>query len=230
MLLVIVCLLFVARSRDDGQFDRGEGGFSDKYGRGLRNDQPQQDVKAAREPESLTRAAVAEIVSVDRIKQGDVVQISESVAGQWNIKFVVSGVNRYETDQGGWCECFGSNQGRTVYLEVFPEAGSEVGVVFSDRSLALDLIGLAEEDLIRWDEGDAASGSFEYDGESWEYEWSGETSSISIGSSAQDSYYGWDFIGKGGHRTLCVEKREDHPFEVCLVHLIDVDRIHVTRD
>jgi hypothetical protein len=229
--LVIVCLLFVVRSRDNGQFDRGEGGFSDKYGRGLRDDQPRQAAKAAREPENLRRAAaVAEIVSIDRIKQGDLVQISESVAGQSNINFVVSGVNRYETGQGGWREFFGNNQGRTVYLEVFPDDGSQVGVVFSDRMLTLDRVGLTEEELIGWDEGGAASGSLEYDGESWEFEWSGETSSTSIGSSTQESYYGWDFIGRGGRRTLCIEKREGDPFEVCLVHLIDVDRIHVTRD
>lgn len=105
-----------------------------------------------------------------------------------------------------------------------------IGVVFSDESSTLEQVGLTEDDLVRWDEGTADRRSFEYAGESWEFEWCGETSSRAAESSVEDSYYGWDFTGRTGLRTLSIEKREEYPFEVCLVHLIDGERIHVTRD
>ncbi len=222
LLLFGVAILFLLRTD-------GHGGSSSKYGRGFREDK-ELDVPPARDSSSGSSVSGAESVMLEGIQRGDFVQISESVGGQSNISFRVRGVNRYETEQSGWSEYYGGHLGRTVCLEVVPGLEDQVGVVFSDRTLRLDQVGLTEDDLVNWDEGKAACEYFEFDGELWDFEWSGETWCHAADSSTQDSYYGWDFVGRGSGRTLCVEKREEYPFEVCLVHMIDRERIRVTRD
>ena len=116
-----------------------------------------------------------------------------------------------------------------------------IGIQHTDGSVRLNppantvfqqgekVIGITEDDLIRWDEQVEASGALSYDGETWEFQSSGEVICFDAGGVRCDSYYGWDFVGKSQQRLLCVEKRENAPFEVCFVHMIDVDRVQVTR-
>ena len=113
---------------------------------------------------------------------------------------------------------------------MFDDDTQQVGVIPAGATITLAQLGLTEDDLIRWDEGDGPGQPFDFDGSRWGFVWSGEVICSEENSSHREGYYGWDFAEQGGQRILCIEKREGEPFEVILMQLVDANRFQISED
>ncbi len=165
--------------------------------------------------------------SYDTARKGDWMRVLGAGDNQGDLSFSIEGRGEYHCDEENWTEYYGRYLGREVCVESFQNG--EVGVVLRDRVVTLNDLDLTEEDLVRYDEEDAAE-PLQFDGSLWEFMSSGEVTCRESGSTDGDRYYSWDFVEQGGRRIICVEKREDEPFEVCLVQLVDAERVQISRN
>ena len=226
MFAMIMIVLFSSGSGDD-RTNRGEeiagtvdGGAAGSLNR-ADSTASQTAETAAKTTTRPTAAGIGNVVVGDRVHVSGAGDLSD-------LDFRVSGSVRYSSDREDWTEYYGSYRGRQVAVETFDDDAFQVGVIAAEATITLAQLGLTEDDLIRWDEGDGPGRPFEFDGATWESIWSGEVTYFEDDFSHRKGYYGWDFAEQGGPRILCVEKREGEPFEVILMQLVDANRVRIS--
>ena len=88
---------------------------------------------------------------------------------------------------------------------------------------------MTEEDLVRMDESQDATASFDYNGSNWRYDQSREIGYFKDCGSDGEGYYSWDFQEVDGERYVTVEKWEGEPFEVRSSRKTNPDDIQLFR-
>ncbi len=175
-----------------------------------------------RRPKARPERSVADLTDVrlPDARIGDTVSIVGLGDDFDDLDFVVDRRHRYEAGGESWYEVSGEYRGRRVHVEFVEDDDLEITVVRDPSPRSLDDVGLDEETLIRMDEEERESNSFDWDGRRWHYHESGEVGFFANERGAGEGYYGWDFRGDDGRR-LSVEKWEGEPFQV---HVADVVR------
>jgi len=224
MFAMAVFLIFASNSGND---DRG-GEYSAKYGvrTGATLERGSLD-RGSSAHDYDERSADSTPVGVGEAQNGDWMQVVGAGDNQDALGFSIEVRGEYHSDGEQWTEYYGRYRGRDVCVEFFQNG--EVGVVLVDRVVTLNDLDLTEDHLIGYDQGDAAE-PVQFDRSLWEFKFSGEVTCREDGSSDSDGYYGWDFVEQGGQRILSIEKHEDEPFKVCLVQLVDADRVQISRN
>lgn len=165
-------------------------------------------------------------LSVAAAAVGDNISIRGAGDDYADLDFTVDRKNRYDSGHE-WFELSGRYNGRRIYVEVSEDDELEVTVDLGRVEIALGDLGLSEDDLIRMDETQDQSESFDYDGSTWRYKSSREIGYFKDDGAEREGYYSWDFQEQDGERILSVEKWEGEPFDVCLARRVNPDDVQV---
>lgn len=161
------------------------------------------------------------------VKKGGVLKLPPFGTSKLPIETYV--VTRHRYDDGGapWFELVCQHGRRELLVEYF-YTGSRLVITggFEDENPSLTDLGLTEADLVRFDEDE--KGSFTWDGTTWLYEESGEVNYYADARGNGEAYYGWTFVSEDGHRNLSVEKWEgERGFPVYHLWKIDERQVEV---
>ena len=145
-----------------------------------------------------------------------------------DLDFQIDRRHRYEAGDESWYEVSGEYRGTRLFVEFIQDDHLEITVNRESTPRSLAEVGLDEETLIRMDEERRETNSFEWDGQRWHYQESGEVGFFANERGAGEGYYGWDFRGADGRR-LSVEKWEDEPFQVHVANVVREEDVRVFR-
>lgn len=168
-------------------------------------------------------------ISIIAAKINDTVIIPGSGDNYDDLSLTVEQKNRYEADGRQWFELCGRYNGRLISVEVVQDDEAEVSVCLQKPNLRLNQIGLTEESLIRMDENQDCSESFEYDGSLWHFQGSREMFFYKDCSDTAEGYYNWEFSDKDNKKYLFIEKWEQSPFVAGISIRVNPDDISVFR-
>jgi hypothetical protein len=135
--------------------------------------------------------------------------------------------HRYSDGDDTWYELVCQHGRRELLLE-WSKDGSKIEVLagFEDENPSMRDLGLAEADLIEFDEEE--EGEFQWDGATFEYDDSGTITYYENDGRRGETYYSWDFESTDGKRMISVEKWEgERKFNVYHTWLLNADRIEV---
>lgn len=113
-----------------------------------------------------------------------------------------------------WFEVSGPYKDRRVALRVGGDEDVEVALHNDPRKVALEDLGLSEEDLAQMDERQNTADSFEFDSKVWLYVISREVRAERSDRRQPEGYYYWEFRQDGGPGILAIRKAENEPFAV----------------
>jgi hypothetical protein len=169
-------------------------------------------------------------LKVTDAQQGDVISISGAGADFSDLDFTADRYTRFDAGAHPWVELSGTYREQRVSLRVAGDEEIEVAVHNDPRKLALEDLGVNEEDLAQMDERQNTADSFEFDGKVWLYRRSREVKAWRWGQSGQPSaFYYWEFQEQDGKRLLTVRKLEGEPFAVTLYNEIPAGDVTVYR-
>jgi len=153
-------------------------------------------------------------LKVSDARAGDVISIAGAGDDLNDLDFTSDRLTRYEASGRRWFELSGGYRERRVALRVAGDDELEVHLHNDKRSLSLEDLGLAEEDLAQMDERQNTADSFEFDDKVWLYRRSREVKAWRTGQTQSSSFYYWEFHEQGGNRLLEIRKSEAEPFAV----------------
>lgn len=169
-------------------------------------------------------------LKVTDARAGDMISISGGGEDFSDLDFTADRYTRFEAGAHPWVELSGTYRERRVSLRVAGDEETEVAVHSDPRKLALEDLGLNEEDLAQMDERQNTADSFEFDGKVWLYRRSREVKAWRYGQPSQPSaFYYWEFREQDGKRLLTVRKLEGEPFAVTLYSEIPAGDVTVYR-
>jgi len=155
-------------------------------------------------------------LKVTDARAGDAISITGVGENFTDLDFTADRYTRFDAGAHPWIELSGTYRERRVALRVAGDEDLELAVHADSRKLAVEDLGLAEEDLATMDERQNTSDSFEFDGGVWLYRRSREVKAWRDGQSQAAAFYCWEFQEQGGKRLLAIRKVEGEPFAVTL--------------
>jgi len=191
--------------------------FRKPAGPGSGRDAPQPD------PPDLANLKVADA------RAGDVLSISGAGDAMTDLDFTADRLTHVEAGARRWFELSGPYRERRVALRVSGDEEVEVALHSDPRKIALEDLGLTEDDLAQMDERQNTSDSFEYDAKVWLYRLSREARSWRDDGQRPTGFYHWEYQQENGSGLLSVHKAEGEPFAVTLYALIPASNVTVYR-
>ena len=168
-------------------------------------------------------------LKITEARLGDLISISGAGEDFSDLDFKVDRYNQYEAGRKRWMELGGIYRERRVYVEVEDEDELEVSVTLHPNQLALEDLGLNEQDLADLDERQNTADTFEFDGKVWNYRFSKEIVLVRDGQARGTGYYMWEFREDGGKRLLTVRKGEGEPFTASVATRVNPGDVTVYR-
>ena len=147
---------------------------------------------------------------------GDSLSILGAAEDFSDLDFTVDRRDLYEAGSRRWTALSGMWRDRRVYLEVHNEDVVQVLGNFDGRRIAIDEIGLSEQDLGDLDQRQNPTDFFDFEGKFWLYRLSREMGVFSEGHDTGRGFYGWQFQEQDGKRYLSVRKFEGEPFTAAI--------------
>ena len=133
-----------------------------------------------------------------------------------DLDYTVDRGTRLEAGRATWVELSGPYLDRRVSLRVGGDEEVEVFLNSDPRKIALEDLGLSEDDLAQMDERQNPADSFDFDGVTWMYRLSREVRAWRDNQPAPTGFYYWEFLTQDGKRVLGIRKAEGEPFTVTL--------------
>jgi hypothetical protein len=155
-------------------------------------------------------------LKVTDARAGDAVSISGAGDNFSDLDFTADRLVRYQGGARQWFELSGPYLERRVALRVGGEEAVEVSLHSDGRTLSIEDLGLAEEDLAEMDERQNTADSFQFDGKVWLYRLSREVQATRDGQAVATGSYYWEFQEQSGKGLVGVRKAEGEPFAVTL--------------
>jgi hypothetical protein len=166
---------------------------------------------------SPTRPAVdLANLKVTDIRAGDTISISGAGDNFSDLDFTADRLTRYQAGTRRWFEVSGPYLERRVALRVGGDEDVEVSLHSDARTVSIEDLGLAEEDLAEMDERQNTADSFEFDGKAWLYRLSREVQAVRDDQGVATGFYYWEFEEQNGKGLIGVRKAEGEPFAVTL--------------
>lgn len=120
-----------------------------------------------------------------------------------------------EGESNEWHELEGDNGKQKVWISIEEDDGLDVTLAL--RALKLRELPINRSDLDRMDE--AAEGEFEFEGETFYFEYSNEASFFSDGNTSAENesfFYYWEFENEKEDQFITIEEWENGKFEITL--------------
>ena len=176
-------------------------------------------------------APVADLANlkVTDTRAGDVLSISGAGENYSDLDFTVDRLTRYEANSRRWFEAAGPYQERRVAVRVGGDEEVEVSLHADPRTVTLEDLGLAEEDLAEMDERQNTADSFEFDNKVWLYRLSREVQATRSDQAAPTGFYYWEFGEQNGNGMIAIRKAEGEPFTVTVYTRINASDVTVYR-
>jgi hypothetical protein len=160
---------------------------------------------------------------------GDTLSVLGAAEDFSDVDFTVDRRDLYEAGSRQWTALSGTWRDRRVYLEVHNEETVEVFGNFDGRRIALDELGMSEDDLAEIDQRQNPTDFFDFEGKFWLYRLSREMGVFSEGRDTGRGFYGWQFQEQDGKRNLSVRKFEGEPFTASIWVRIEPADVTVFR-
>lgn len=168
-------------------------------------------------------------LTITDARVGDVLSVSGAAPDFSDIDFTVDRCDGYEAGMRRWIELSGSWRDGRVRLEVHNDDGVTVLGNFDERTITLDELGLAEDDLAQIDQRQNASDFFDYNDKFWLYRFSREIGLFTWGATGGRGFYGWQFQEQDSKRFLSIRKYEGEPFAASIWTQLDPASVTVYR-
>lgn len=162
-------------------------------------------------------------------RKGDVISIQGGAADFSDLDFTVDRRGAFEYNGRRWVDLSGEFRGERVYLEVQPKPSTEVMGILDGRRRSLADLGIGEDRLIELDSKQDPNQTLDYDGCTWNYEYSREIGYFENETGAGQGFYRWLFRERNGDRLLSIEKWEGEPFDVRIARRLNTRDISVYR-
>jgi hypothetical protein len=175
------------------------------------------------EPQDLANLKVTDA------RAGDVISISGAGDSMTDLDFTADRLTHVEAGAHRWFELAGPYRDRRVTLRVAGDEEVEAALHSDPRKIAIEDLGLSEDDLAQMDERQNTADSFEFDGKVWLYHLSREARAWRDDGQKPVGYYYWEFQERGGKGLLSLRKAEGEPFTVTLYAGIPPDNVTVYR-
>ena len=159
-------------------------------------------------PEDLANLKVTDA------RVGDAISVAGAGDRMTDLDFAVDRGTRFEAGSRNWMELTGPYQERRVALRAGGDEEVEVFLHSSPARIALDDLGLSEDDLAQMDERQNPADNFEYDNTTWVYVLSREVRGWRDNQPQPVAFYYWEFRSQDGKRLLGIRKAEGEPFTV----------------
>ncbi len=184
-----------------------------------------KDKEKAERAETISGANVTNDLS--RVYVGGVFELPAFASLLSPIETYVTARNRYSDGETSWYELVCDYNGRKLNVEWEREGQSlSVCAGFEDENPSLSDLGLTEDALSEFDENGA--GRFEWDGLTWVYAESEETSFYENDGREEECFYGWHFQTEDNTRYISIEKWQgDATFYVYATFSVPTDKINV---
>ena len=184
-----------------------------------------------KDPKPVPAAPVVDLanLTVTDARTGDVLSVAGAGDQMTDLDYTVDRGTRMDAGSRTWVELAGAYQNRRVTLRVGGDEEIEVYLHAEARRVALEDLGLSEDDLAQIDERQNPSDSFEFDGATWMYRLSREVQAWRDNQPASTGFYYWEFLTQDGKRLLGIRKAEGEPFTVTLYTWINAGDITVYR-
>jgi hypothetical protein len=160
---------------------------------------------------------------------GDIISISGAGDSMTDLDFTADRLTHIEAGSRQWFELSGPYKERRVALRVAGDEEVEVSLHSDPRKIAIEDLGLSEDDLGQMDERQNTADSFGFDKKVWLYRLSREAHSWRDDGQPRQGFYHWEFIEQGGKGLLTVRKSEGEPFTVTLYAGIPPEDVTVYR-
>jgi hypothetical protein len=168
-------------------------------------------------------------LKVTDARKGDILSISGAGDSLADLDFTVDRTTRFDLGARRSLLLSGLYHERRVTLRVATDEDTEVALEADPRKLAIEDLGLAEEDLASMDERQNTADTFEFDSQVWLYRRSREVKSWRDDQSQPTGFYYWEFQQQDGKRLLDIRKAESEPFAVALFTVIPAGDVTVYR-
>ena len=153
-------------------------------------------------------------LKVTDARTGDVLSVAGAGDNMTDLDFTVDRGTRLEAGSRSWVELSGMYLNRRVSLRIGGDEEVEVYLHNGARKIALEDLGLSEDDLAQMDERQNPADSFEFDGATWMYRLSKEVRVWRDNQPAPTGFYYWEFLTQDGKRLAGIRKSEAEPFTV----------------
>jgi hypothetical protein len=160
---------------------------------------------------------------------GDSISISGVGDDMTDLDFTADRSIWYQAGARQWFEVGGPYRNRRVSMRVASNEEVEVSVHTDPRKVALEDLGLSEDDLAQLDERQNTADNFEFDGKLWLYVLSREAQSKRSDLPQPEAFYYWEFRQQDGPGILAVRKAEGEPFSITLYSGIPAGDVTVYR-
>ena len=160
---------------------------------------------------------------------GDTLSVVGAAEDFSDIDFTVDRRDLYEAGSRQWTALSGTWRDRRVYLEIHNEDTVDVLGNFDGRRIALDELGMTEDDLGEIDQRQNPTDFFDFEGKFWLYRLSREMGVFSEGRDTGRGFYGWQFQEQDGKRYLIVRKFEGEPFTASIWIRVEPTDVSVFR-
>ena len=139
-------------------------------------------------------------LKVTDARTGDVLSIAGAGDRMTDLDYTVDRGTRLEAGARTWVELSGPYMDRRVSLRVGGDEEVEVFLHSGPRKVALEDLGLSEDDLAQMDERQNPADSFDFDGVTWMYRLSREVRAWRDNQPAPTGFYYWEFFTQDGKR------------------------------
>ncbi|MAE71670.1 MAG: hypothetical protein CME06_14530 [Gemmatimonadetes bacterium] len=149
--------------------------------------------------------------SIADAKHGDAVTVIGASEDFDDLHFTVDRVSTYRRGEERWGEISGVAKNRRIFVEWHDDDEITLLLRRADDLKLADL-GIGDENLARFDEEESRDNHIVYDGDRYDYSFSGEVL-YSRDGAEEEGFYAWDFEGQGA-MVVWVEKWAGEPFVV----------------
>jgi hypothetical protein len=168
-------------------------------------------------------------LKVTDARAGDAISISGAGDNCSDLDFTADRLTRYEGGARRWFELSGPYLERRVALRVGGDEEVQVGLHSDGRTLTIEDMGLAEEDLAEMDERQNTADSFPFDDKTWMYRLSREVQAARSDQAVATGFYYWEFQEQNGTGLIAIRKAEGEPFAVTRYNAIPAADVTIYR-
>ena len=177
--------------------------------------------------EEQAKANAPKELSLENVGTGGVIHLRNVGPDmeEYDVTILSKGIYR-EGESSEWYELEGDNGRQKVWISIEEDDGLDVTLTL--RRLKLREIPINREDLDRMDE--AAEGEFEFEGETFYFEYSNEASYFADGNTSRDNeefFYYWEFENDNEDKFITVEEWANGKFEVTLSIPLKASQVQV---
>ncbi len=148
-------------------------------------------------------------LSIADARRGDAVTVLGASEDFDDLHFTIDRVSTYRRGEERWGEISGITKNRRIFVEWHDDDEITVLLRRADDLKLADL-GIGDEDLARFDGEESRENQVVYDGDRYDYSFSGEVLYSRDGAD-EEGFYAWDFEGRGA-LVVWVEKWQGEPF------------------